>query len=1100
MKKTVFLFLLISLSILLLSSCGAREKQTTPAETTSPPPEEITVFDGSGSLVLVLPKNGGSDVRAEAMNLRSLISVAVGTAPTMSVDSTEPTGREIAFGNTARPISAAAAERIASYVGDTETGAYVIYESGGSLAIVGNCDDALHFAVKHFGETYLTAGVLTVPKGLADVGTFSLTEYYEYLEEQQRLAEEERRQKEAEAFQNRFDAIEQSAGKELADAFRELFDFYGTDTILWLAGLWEPEIGGFYYANSARDYEGFLPDLESTYQAIGLLRSTGAFVRYENDPAKALPSGMIQKIVNFTKALEDPDGYFYHPQWGKSIGSSRRGRDLSWGIAILNWFGEKPPYPTALDRLSGTTLEMRHVLRTYLAETAESASEPTPKKDTSGLPEYLQSEAAFIAYLDTLNIKKDSHSTGHTLSSIKNQIQAAGLIDVCCDYLDRIQEEVQQELIAAGKQPNGLWQTEVNYTSLSGLFKIGAIYNDANRPMRYAAEMVDSALEAAMLDTDPSIIIYVYNPLAALNTVIANMKAVNASAPGTYDLDALVYAKSRAIGVELIEKTIEKLSLFQKPDGSFSYNQKSSAPYTQGTPVSLGYDEGDVNATALALNGLCGSLFSSLGVTRVPTYYSAHYEAFLEIIEAAKAPVKKGLINEKPEDFESETALRVLDGNGCTSIVTDPKNADNHALETVSSKGKGDGFTFSNLSGPVGHRCYRFESRFNLLESTGAAYAFQIRFGQSSSVYMITFTVRDGRVCIDDNATTANSEKVTDLGISVPLGEWFTLAVEYYPAKDPADARFKIYLNGECRAISSNFYGSQNVGASIADGFYDVYVYAMKNAAVRLLLDDMSVTSFEDKTFDDSDLVTGGVNVEPTDPDAGRSVTYPMDEKGEGYTENLGRPNTRAEIVSDPADPSNRVLQLNKTDIVMNPIDELIFASPTRYRAGDTITVSFRFYIDRAEIKPISGTDDGKSVASLNHTLLQICFGGVSAGEGEGVYMLTLSLSADGTSVKIGDAISIAGGKTTSLADGLALDAWHTVTVSLNLKSEPSEFLASVSVDGGPAVTSTNYYNYARTDGKAANTGFSSIRIRPQARVDAVVCFDDLSMVLSGIE
>ena len=114
--------------------------------------------------------------------------------------------------------------------------------------------------------------------------------------------------------------------------------------------------------------------------------------------------------------------------------------------------------------------------------------------------------------------------------------------------------------------------------------------------------------------------------------------------------------------------------------------------------------------------------------------------------------------------------------------------------------------------------------------------------------------------------------------------------------------------------------------------------------------------------------------------------------------------------------------------------------------------------------------------------------------------MLTLSLSADGTAVKVGDAVSIAGGKTTSLAEGLALGAWHTVTVTLNLKSEPSEFSASVSVDGGEAVLSTNYYNYARTEGKAANTSFSSVRIRPQARVDAVTYFDDLSMTLSAAD
>ena len=36
----------------------------------------------------------------------------------------------------------------------------------------------------------------------------------------------------------------------------------------WLANLYDSEQGGFYYSASARDYEGFLPDIESTKQAI----------------------------------------------------------------------------------------------------------------------------------------------------------------------------------------------------------------------------------------------------------------------------------------------------------------------------------------------------------------------------------------------------------------------------------------------------------------------------------------------------------------------------------------------------------------------------------------------------------------------------------------------------------------------------------------------------------------------------------------------------------------------------------------------------------------------------------------------------------------
>ena len=60
-----------------------------------------------------------------------------------------------------------------------------------------------------------------------------------------------------------------------ARAIEDATDMYGTKTYEWLAGLWEPEIGGFYYSNSGRDYEGFLPDIESTCQALHQVQTLG---------------------------------------------------------------------------------------------------------------------------------------------------------------------------------------------------------------------------------------------------------------------------------------------------------------------------------------------------------------------------------------------------------------------------------------------------------------------------------------------------------------------------------------------------------------------------------------------------------------------------------------------------------------------------------------------------------------------------------------------------------------------------------------------------------------------------------------------------------
>jgi predicted RNA-binding protein with RPS1 domain len=86
---------------------------------------------------------------------------------------------------------------------------------------------------------------------------------------------------------------------------------------------------------------------------------------------------------------------------------------------------------------------------------------------------------------------------------------------------------------------------------------------------------------------------------------------------------------------ELIDKTIEKLKKFQKPDGSFSYEQHRSAPTTQGVPVSLGVYEGDVNGLACAMHYPLSSIFGVLGINKVPMCNHDDFMRLYNQIDAA---------------------------------------------------------------------------------------------------------------------------------------------------------------------------------------------------------------------------------------------------------------------------------------------------------------------------------------------------------------------------------------------------------------------------------------------------------------------------------
>ena len=150
--------------------------------------------------------------------------------------------------------------------------------------------------------------------------------------------------------EEKFAEVEKNYGTEMADALKYLYRIYDERMYLWIAGLWEPEIGAFYFSNSGRDTEGYLPDIESTIQAMRYMDTAGLTAAKDVDEAAKVLSDMKTKIARYAESLQDEDGYFYHPQWGKDITVSRRGRDLGWASGAIKDYGGTFKYPSPLDR------------------------------------------------------------------------------------------------------------------------------------------------------------------------------------------------------------------------------------------------------------------------------------------------------------------------------------------------------------------------------------------------------------------------------------------------------------------------------------------------------------------------------------------------------------------------------------------------------------------------------------------------------------------------------------------------------------------------------------------------------------------------------
>ena len=449
-----------------------------------------------------------------------------------------------------------------------------------------------------------------------------------------------------ERYRQKWAEIDEKAPADVAEALKHFAAAYfnGPAIVDWMASLWEPYFcacgkcaaegrelacdgGAFYYANSARDNDGFFPDVESTGFILSGLAATGAFDAYGGwaNAVREVP-GMREQLIRFAQSLQDKEsGYFYHPQWGSSIGSSRRGRDLPRSIRILEALGARPLYPTAIDRLNAAAAEGRGVA---------AAAGATPfEKSLVSVEEYKK----WLVQITNGDDMLKNSAGAHTIASVSAQILAAGYMDVTLDYLDMMAEKCYAEMKVAydadpinNPRPTGLWQRTVDYNSVWGLIKLEACYSKGNRPFPYYLEAMDSCIQAILFDPE-------YGGNYHMNDVMnqwgACEKLITSAKKHHPELVDSLYAMAGERAVKMIKCVEGKLAKFIQPDGSYGYNQGTSAPTTQGVPVSLGLPEGDSNATELAKNTYI-YVFRVLGYTPPKMCDPSDGERVLEMLRA----------------------------------------------------------------------------------------------------------------------------------------------------------------------------------------------------------------------------------------------------------------------------------------------------------------------------------------------------------------------------------------------------------------------------------------------------------------------------------
>lgn len=790
---------------------------------------------------------------------------------------------------------------------------YLIYSDGSSVAIA--YTEALNYStlneiVLNFAKEYFSEE-LVLKKGIVKKEKLNLMSIFE----------EEDKARQDLQWAN----LEKKAGTEVMEAMKQLYKLYKPDVVDWFANLYEHRIcictttdeqgnvvcqhpldengnplcynGGFYYSNSGRNTVGYLPDIESTNQALSFLESSGMLSSLGGRYATNVPDWMRNEIVAFVKGLQDETGYFYHPQWSKELhhqNPERMGRDLSWATSMLKNFGASPYYTTPGGALQGVGKPSEANLTSKLGSSSVSAVSKVVA--TAGLNAHLATPETFKAYLDSLHINTNSYSAGSVVGAQTTTIKEidrklAGITSGAgFDYRNNgVYSKILFDWLEDNQNPeNGLWDADSDYQACDGLFKIVNIYNDYGLAMSYPLEAALATIDAISSDEPVYTVCNMYNAWANIGLIKNNLKNNSSDKNAANELIATINAAIIEVAPEAIRITAQKTANFAIPDGSFSYLIGHSSETSTGMPTAVLYAyEGDVNATLICYGGLIGHINNALDTPKVNTHGLADWYRFVNIVEENNPSIKGGNTSGGRFDFEidaiddvpADATVTISSAEGAITVKEDPFNEKNKVLNIYHpyEPGKGDSVRFNNPMSSLSRNCSVFESDFLVTsEGTDNTYVAQFSF---DGAYYFTFRLADGKLGIwEDSSTELSRSKARHL-TDVALDEWFSMRIEYYQGTHDT-VRIKLYVNDELIAVSAN-YGDyagtavKNESGSPKKGFTFFYMNPLSYVNLNMYMDNLLITSVNQEYESEAD--TEGLIVNADMPEKDR-VTHTFDE------------------------------------------------------------------------------------------------------------------------------------------------------------------------------------------------------------------------------
>jgi len=455
-----------------------------------------------------------------------------------------------------------------------------------------------------------------------------------------------------------YEEIRAKVGDEITDAIKDFYSLVTPDIIDWLAGLYDREVGGFYYSESGRDTVGYGPDIESTGQALGILEDLGVFDHLGGTAGQGTPDFMKKEISRFVKSLQHDNGFFYHPQWPKEFVDkypSRRGRDLSWAVGLVRMGGLEPTYDTPEGAkgdgllVDGTRVNAYGNGESAIALSKAEAEKKAIEEALKTVPEFLRSEEALRAYLGTLDFRNSSYQCGNELVSQAGQIKYRekqlreegadwSAVKIVEDYLNEFQNP-----------ETGLWYWKNPgdegynlYGAINGMLKTVGVYNGIGIRLPHPLKACKAAISGIYSEEIPITVCFTYNSWLALYFIFKNIRDNAESEDEAEETIASIRRELMADAINMIKATKKKVMMFRKENSASSYLVDMSCPTSQWMPVAIPKtNEADVNATVICSCETGAKMLQAFGLPVPPVFGRAEYYRFIELVKSNKPIVKR---------------------------------------------------------------------------------------------------------------------------------------------------------------------------------------------------------------------------------------------------------------------------------------------------------------------------------------------------------------------------------------------------------------------------------------------------------------------------